>query len=315
MNYRHAYHAGNFADVLKHAVLVRLMRALQKKEKGFLFVDTHAGRGRYDLLAASEGASRPRSPEWPDGIGRLWDRGDAPPEVADYLGVVRAYDRARGNLTPGPRFYPGSPRVARLVCRPQDRLDFWERQPDECAALRDEFLGERRVSVHEADGYTAMRACLPPQERRALVLFDPPFEAEDEWAQVSRALGEGLERFPGGTYAVWYPLTGRARPDGFEDLLKSRGAGSFCAELVVDPSAPRMTGCGLVIVNPPWRFDDEARTILTYLAAVLYRGSGAQGEVRWIVSKEGMSTGAGWTSSGGGRNVGRTLLASSRTAA
>ncbi len=285
MNYRHAYHAGNFADVLKHAVLVRLLRALQKKEKGFLFVDTHAGRGRYDLLAASEGASRPRAPEWPEGIGRLWARADAPPGVLDYLEVVRAYDRACGNLTAGPRYYPGSPRLARLVCRSQDRLDLWESQPDECAALRDEFLGERRVSVHEADGYGAVRASLPPAERRALVLFDPPFESQDEWTQVCAALGEGLKRFPGGTYAVWYPLTGRARPQGVADMLKSMDADSFYAELVVDPSAPNMTGCGLLIVNPPWTFEEEAKSILTYLAAVLYRGSGAQGDVRWIVSK------------------------------
>jgi 23S rRNA (adenine2030-N6)-methyltransferase len=285
LNYRHAYHAGNFADVLKHAILVRLLRSFQRKEKGFLFVDTHAGRGRYDLLAASEGASGARTPEWPEGIGRLWDRADAPPEVADYLNVVRAYDRARGNLTPVPRFYPGSPRLARLVCRPQDRLDLWEKQPDECAALKYEFLDERRVSVHEADGYTAMRASLPPAERRAVVLVDPPFEAQDEWAAVIEALGEALGRFPGGAYAVWYPLTGRASPVGFMDLLKSKRVATFCAELVVDPSAPRMTGCGVAIVNPPWRFDDEARTILTYLAAVLYRGSAAQGEVRWIVSE------------------------------
>jgi 23S rRNA (adenine2030-N6)-methyltransferase len=247
-------------------------------------VDTHAGRGRYDLLAASEGASQARTPEWPGGIGRLWDRTDAPPEVGDYLELVRGYDRARGNLTGVPRFYPGSPRLARLVCRPQDRLDLWEMQPAECAALRDDFLGERRVSVHEADGYGAMRASLPPAERRALVLVDPPFESQDEWAAVSEALGEGFRRFPGGTYVIWYPLSGRASPDGFADRLKALGAESFCAELTIDPAA-RMSGCGLAVINPPWRSDGEARSILTYLTDVLYRGSGAQGEMRWIVSK------------------------------
>jgi 23S rRNA (adenine2030-N6)-methyltransferase len=285
LNYRHAYHAGNFADVLKHALLVRLLRAFQRKEKGFLFVDTHAGRGRYDLLAASEGASRARAPEWPGGIGRLWERTDAPPEVADYVELVRGFDRGRGNLAPAPRFYPGSPRLARLVCRPQDRLDLWEKQPAECAALRDEFHGERRVSVHEADGYGAMRASLPPAERRALVLVDPPFESQGEWADVVAALGEGTRRFPGGTYVVWYPLTGRARPEGFGDQLRSVGAACFCAELVVDPSAPGMSGCGVAVVNPPWRFDGEAKSILTYLSEVIYRGSGAQGEMRWVVSK------------------------------
>ena len=285
MNYRHAYHAGNFADVFKHALLVQLMRALQRKEKGFVFVDTHAGRGRYDLLAASEGGTRPRAPEWPEGIGRLWDRADAPPEVQGYLELVRGFDRAQGNLASGPRFYPGSPRLARLVARPQDRLELWEKHPDECASLRDLFLGERRVSVHEADGYGAMRACLPPPERRALVLVDPPFEAQDEWDGITAALGEGLGRFPGGTYAVWYPLSARARPDGFFGFLKERAAPSLVAELVVDPSAPRMTGCGLAVVNPPWQFDREAQAILTYLGSVLYRDIGAQGDVRWIVSK------------------------------
>jgi 23S rRNA (adenine2030-N6)-methyltransferase len=271
--------------VLKHAILVRLLRALQKKEKGFVFVDTHAGRGRYDLHAASEGDSRARVPEWPQGIGRLWERGDAPPEVADYLEVVRGFDRGQGNLSPGPRFYPGSPRLARLVTRLQDRLELWEKHPAECAALRDQFLGENRVSVHEADGYGAVRACLPPPERRALVLIDPPFEAEDEWAGVCAALGEGLGRFSGGSYMVWYPLTGRARSDGFVDWLRARAVASLSAELVVDPSAPRMTGCGVAIVNPPWRFEKEVETILNYLAKAVYRGNGAQGDMRWIVSK------------------------------
>jgi 23S rRNA (adenine2030-N6)-methyltransferase len=285
VNYRHAYHAGNFADVLKHAILVRLLRSFQRKEKGFVFVDTHAGRGSYDLLAASRGASMARDPEWPEGIGSLWERADAPPEVLDYLEIVRGYDRGRGNLTPIPRFYPGSPRLARLVARPQDRLELWEKHPAECEALRDEFRGERRVSVHGEDGYGALRACLPPAERRALVLVDPPFEAQGEWSKVTAAVEEGLGRLPGGTYLVWYPLTGRARPEGFAAMLRTRSAAALCAELMVDPAAPRMTGCGVAIVNPPWRFDGEAGTILSYLSQVLYRGSGAQGEVRWIVSK------------------------------
>jgi 23S rRNA (adenine2030-N6)-methyltransferase len=285
VNYRHAFHAGNFADVLKHAILVRLLRSLHKKEKGLLFVDTHAGRGRYDLQLASEGESRVRTPEWPDGIGRIWDRADAPPEIRDYVEVVRGYDRAQGNLLSGPRFYPGSPRLARLVCREQDRLDLWERQPAECAALADEFRGERRVSVHEADGYGAMRASLPPPERRALVLVDPPFEARDEWSSVCAAVGEGIDRFPSGTYLIWYPLTGRARSDRLTDTLRERKVPSISAELVLDPAAPRMTGCGVVIINPPWRFEHEARTILSYLAGMLYLSEGAQGDVRSIVSK------------------------------
>ena len=285
MNYRHSYHAGNVADVLKHALLVRLIRALQRKERGFVFVDTHAGRGRYDLSLASEGDSKTRVPEWPNGIGRLWERADAPEEVREYLELVRAYDRGQGNLSAGPRFYPGSPRIARLCARPQDRLDLWERHPAECAALRDQFDGDRRVSVHEADGYGAMTACLPPPERRALVLVDPPFEDQGEWSAISEALGDGLGRMPGGTFAVWYPLTGRARPDGFFGMLKSAAVPSLSTEMIIDPEAPRMRGCGVIVVNPPWKFDQEARLILSYLGSVLYRCSGAQGSVRWIVPK------------------------------
>jgi len=282
LNYRHAYHAGNFADALKHALLVRLLRAMQRKEKGFLFVDTHAGRGKYDLDRASEGDSKARQPEWPDGIGRLWDRTDLPPEVSDYVEVVRAHDRYRGNLAAMPRFYPGSPRIAKAIARPQDRLGLWEKHPDECAALRDDFEGEKRVSVHLADGYGALRACLPPPERRALVLIDPPFESAGEWSEVSGALAEGIRRLPGGTFAVWYPLSDRVPAGGFIQEMASSPSPCLSIELTVEPDAPRMRGCGILVVNPPWRFDDEARSILAYLAMALCRGQEAQGSVRWL---------------------------------
>jgi 23S rRNA (adenine2030-N6)-methyltransferase len=283
LNYRHAYHAGNFADVLKHALLVRLARALQRKERGYLFVDTHAGRGGYDLSQASEGDTRERIPEWPEGIGRLWDRTDLPPEVADYVDIVRTYDRYRGNLQPGPRFYPGSPRIARLLARPQDRMELWEKHPSEAACLRDDFLNERRLAIHEADGYGALRACLPPIERRALVLMDPPFESGTEWADVSATFGEGLFRLPDATIAIWYPLTERARADGFVNLLQSVKVASLAIDLVVDPKSQRMKGCGVIVANPPWKFEGEARTIVSYLATALCRGQVAQGSVRWVV--------------------------------
>lgn len=284
MNYLHAYHAGNPADVLKHALLVRLVRALQKKERGFLFVDTHAGRGAYELSEVPATGSKARKPEWPEGIGRLWERNDAPLEVRDYLDVVRGYDRTRGNLTRAPRFYPGSPRLVRLVSREQDRLELWEKHPAECAALRSAFVGERGVSFHEADGYAAIKACLPPAERRGLVLIDPPYESQTEWLDVSAALAEALRRFPGGTYAVWYPLTARARVDRLLDSLKAAGTPAFAAELVLDPDSAGMKGCGVAVANPPWRFDAEAQTILGYLGQVLAR-DGISGSVRWIVPK------------------------------
>src|SRR4051812_19192262 len=164
MNYRHQFHAGNFADVMKHVLLVRLLRALQKKEKGFLYLDTHAGRGSYDLEAAATGDSLARRPEWPDGIGRMWTRDDLPPPAAEYVAMVRDFDRQRANLESAPRFYPGSPWFARTVQREQDRLALCEKHPAECGALRTEFMFTPRAAVHEMDGYAAIRAMLPPLE-------------------------------------------------------------------------------------------------------------------------------------------------------
>lgn len=283
MNYRHAFHAGNAADVLKHVLLVALVRALQRKETGFLFVDTHAGRGRYDLQLAAEGSSKPRAPEWPAGIGRLWKVNEGPPAIMDYLAVVRGYDRTQGNLGVLPRFYPGSPRIVRAIGRTQDRLELWEKHPAECAALRDGFEDERRVSVHEADGYGALRACLPPRERRALVLIDPPFEDADEWSSVMAALGGGLERLPGGVFAVWYPLTERVGAEGFLESARSLRFPALAVEMVTDPKSKGMRGSGVLVVNPPWQFDGEAAAIAAYLAEAL--SAEGRGSMRWIVPR------------------------------
>ena len=290
MNYRHHFHAGNFADAMKHALLVRLVRALQRKEKGFVYVDTHAGRGRYDLELAGSGDTLARTPEWPAGIGRLWAddaAGDkAKPEcIRDYAGLVRSFDRDAGNLAATPRFYPGSPWLVRMLARPADRLSLWERHPAECGALRAEFAGQPRTTVQEADGYGALRAVLPPAERRALVLIDPPFEAQDEFAQVARALGEGLARFPTGVFAVWYPLTGRARVDDFfAEVRRLRPPPTLAAELGVagEAAAIKLKGCGLLVVNPPWQFDVEAEAALGYLAAVLAQAPGGGARVEWV---------------------------------
>ena len=279
MNYRHSFHAGNFADVFKHCLLVGLVRAMQAKEKGMVFVDTHAGRGAYDLASASSGNSLPREPEWPAGIGRLGDGAGAPASVAAFLSLVGAFRASRG-----PDSYPGSPRIAAALARPQDRLELWEKEAGECAALRAEMSGTARTAVHEADGYGAIRACLPPRERRGLVLVDPPFEDPAEWAWVGAALAEGIGRFPSGTYAVWHPLTARAVPGDFEDGLSALQAPVLHAALVVDPAAA-MGGCGVYVVNPPWRFEEEARLCAAYLAKALQRAGAAKGWVRWSVPR------------------------------
>ena len=287
MNYRHHYHAGNFADVLKHAALVRLVRAMQRKEKGFLYLDTHAGRGRYDLVAAARGDTLERTPEWPEGIGRLWARGDLPEIVADYVAEVRAFDQREGNIIdPQPRFYPGSPRLVRALMRPQDRMALFEKQPEESALLKEEFAYERGVGVQTADGYTAMRGQLPSPEKRALVLIDPPFETRDEFERIADAVDEGMRRLPAGTFAIWYPLTERARVDVFFNrLMAMKLPPTFALELtVVGPEHPmKMKGCGLVVINPPWQIDRELAPLATWLAGALSQASGGGASLHWLV--------------------------------
>ena len=288
VNYRHHFHAGNFADVMKHALLVQLVRGLQRKEKGVLFLDTHAGRGGYDLARAATGDTLARRPEHPEGIGRLAGRSDLPAALADYVGLVQAYqDRHRGTRPPavGPalRFYPGSPWLLRLLARPQDRLAFCELHLEECEALRISLGRSPRQTLQEADGYQALAAHLPPPERRALVLIDPPFEATGEWAAVVEAVRQGVRRFPSGTYVIWYPVSERARRDAFLEGLSALALPpTLAAELVVNPAAAGLQGCGVAIVNPPWQFEREAEAILRPLVSILGQHPEADAGLRWL---------------------------------
>jgi 23S rRNA (adenine2030-N6)-methyltransferase len=294
MNYRHQFHAGNFADVMKHVLLLQLARGMQRKEKGFLYLDTHAGRGRYDLAAAARGDSLERKPEHPDGVGRLLNAGGAelPAPIAEYMRVVRAFDGqpmdGGGAAEPALalRAYPGSPWIVEAVSREQDRLALCEKHPKEAELLKEEFSHKRRVTVHAMDGYTAIRAMLPPREKRALVLIDPPFEERDEFAQIVAALGEGLRRMSGATFAVWYPLTERARVDEFFYKLEGlRPLPCFAAELTIagDDAPMKLKGCGLVVVNPPWQLDREIAPVLSALAVRLAQAPGGAGRLRWLV--------------------------------
>jgi 23S rRNA (adenine2030-N6)-methyltransferase len=278
LNYRHHFHAGNFADVMKHALLVMLARAMQRKPRGILFVDTHAGRGTYDLDRAARGDTLPRKPEHEDGIGRLRGAAGPPPGLAEYLDLVRAFATERG-----PSFYPGSPSLLRLLAREQDRLALCELQPQEFRSLKAAFASQRHVSTHEMDGYVALRAMLPPPEKRALVLIDPPYEAASEWDRLAAALCEGLGRFPAGVYAAWYPLTDRANPGDFFSRVATLATPVLDLELTVDPASKSLKGCGLLIANPPWRFDREAAPVLKYLAGLLAKSANAKARVRWIV--------------------------------
>lgn len=290
MNYRHLFHAGNYADVFKHVLLLQLVAAMQRKEKGFLYLDTHAGRGGYDLGTTTVlPDGRERAPEWPAGIGRLWGAADLPPALAAYVAAVKSFNDRHGPAGDELRYYPGSPWIVQRVLRAQDRAALCELRAEDAEALEFDFRAERRVSVHAMDGYVALKAMLPPPEKRALVLIDPPFEAPGEFADIARALAEALRRFPSGTYAIWYPITERAKSDRFiADLAAAPEAPpTLCAELQIasDASQVRMKGCGLLVLNPPWRIDEEFRAVLPPLAENLRLDAGGQTRLSWPVAE------------------------------
>ena len=262
MNYRHAFHAGNFADCFKHALLVWLLRAMQRKPAAMLMLDTHAGIGAYDLSATPA----ERTGEARAGILRLLAQ---PPEaLADYLAIVAALG-----------LYPGSPAIARHLLRPQDRMVCCELHPEDAETLYRRYARDAQVAVHRRDGYEALRAFLPPAERRGLVLIDPPYESPDEFYRLADGLKLAHRRFAGGVLAAWYPIKHRAPVRAFHTALRDAGIrDAVAAELWLrEPlDAGRLNGCGLVVVNPPFRFLEECAPILSALRDGL--GSGEAGE-------------------------------------
>lgn len=273
MNYRHGYHAGNFADVLKHTALCELLRLLTAKDKKLFVLDTHAGAGGYDL----SGNQARRTGEAETGIVRLAGlaRAGMPAAVARYLAAVAAYDRKFGPAGGQLRRYPGSPRLVRAALRPGDRFIACELHPEEALLLKREFAGDRAVEVRQADGYKALKALLPPVERRGLVLIDPPFEAPDEYEHLLRTLRQGVRRFATGCYAVWYPIKDEAARAFAADL------GAFkplVLELRLEGVAPgKLAACALAVINPPWRFEETMREALPWIAQQLGPG------VSWTV--------------------------------
>ena len=251
MNYRHAFHAGNFGDCMKHAVLLWLLRALQRKPAPLFILDTHAGAGRYDLATGPAA----RTGEWRSGIARLLD--DPPPALADYTDLVRSLG-----------LYPGSPAIAQALLRQADRMACCELHPEDAAALRCHFVGDRQVAVHHRDAWEALGALLPPKERRGLVLIDSPFEDPQEFANLANGIASGWQRFRTGVFAAWYPIKQRALVRQFLADLQQSGmrdivAAELCLREPVDPA--RLNGCGMLVVNPPYRFEQEVPAILAAL--------------------------------------------------
>ena len=278
MNYRHAFHAGNFADVFKHAILIGLLESLKAKQAPLCYVDTHAGAGRYDLR--SEEARKTREHE--AGVQRLLRATRLPALLHIYLNLVRALNTGNHDLV----IYPGSPLIASLLLREQDRAVLCEMQPDEADKLKAVFTADARVGVHRRDGYGALGALLPPKERRGLVLIDPPFEAqEDEFNAIEDALAAAFARWPTGTYAVWYPIKLRQQTLPFLRWFAQRKIPkTLCVELLLHPdnSALRLNGCGMIIVNPPWKFDHQLAELLPALREHLSESRFGQQRLEWL---------------------------------
>jgi 23S rRNA (adenine2030-N6)-methyltransferase len=264
MNYRHAFHAGNHADVLKHVVLLGLLESLARKDTPFFVLDTHAGRGQYLL----QGELSEKTGEAKGGIVRLFVLHGLPPLVQGYLKRVQA-DNPVGALVN----YPGSPLLVAQAMRAQDRLVACELQADEARALAALFAHDKRVQTQASDGYAAVKALLPPKERRGLVLIDPPYEAQEgEFTQILSALAEGLARWPTGVFAVWYPIKQRRSLLPFlRKAAKLQAKSMFVAELLVRPddSPLRLNGSGMLVINPPWKLDEALAPALPVLARLM----------------------------------------------
>jgi 23S rRNA (adenine2030-N6)-methyltransferase len=274
MNYRHAFHAGGFADVVKHAVLALLIERLKQKDTAFRVIDTHAGVGLYDLT----GKEATRSGEWRDGIGRLWDRPlDAEPAALlhPYLEAVQAANSSTNTL----RKYPGSPLIARHLFRRQDRLTAVELHPDDNKALSALFAGDIQVRTIALDGWLALGAFVPPKERRGLVLVDPPYEATDEFDHLLDGFIEAYRRWPTGIYALWYPVKDLVAVDRLRVGLAQTGIRRLIrAELTVRDRGADGTfnGAGLIVCNSPWQFTETLEALLGGLVPILQQAAGAE---------------------------------------
>jgi len=281
MNYRHAYHAGNFADVLKHSALVAILLHLRKKEKPFAVIDTHAGRGLYDI----GGGEAKKAGEAGDGVLRLLPLENLPGVLAPYCDIVRGF---------GDSVYPGSPLIAAKLLRAKDRLIAVEKQPQEYAALAAALSCEKGARAVKEDGYSELASLVPPPERRGLVLIDPPYETEDEFPRATRAIVEAYRRFATGIFLFWYPA--KIRPAVAASIGEFLTAGiSSLLKIEFDTGASRlpkepgrgepMTATGLLVINSPFGFAEEMRAILPFLTQILAQGPDAHGAVEILAQR------------------------------
>jgi len=272
LSYRHAFHAGNHADVLKHLILIEIAQYMAEKPAPFWIIDTHAGAGRYAL----ESAHASKLGEYRDGVGRLWEAKGLPKAALNYLDFVRMLN-PDGQL----RHYPGSPWLARQLLRDSDRLRLYEMHSTDSKLLTDCFKGAgRAVAITDGDGFAGLKAVLPPPPRRALVLIDPSYETKGDYTAVVKALQDALKRFATGTYALWYPMLGKPESRQLPDKLKRLGAANWL-HATLEVKAPArdgfgMHGSGMFIINPPWTLEKTLHDTLPTLTKLLAQDAGAK---------------------------------------
>ncbi|HFG1851957.1 23S rRNA (adenine(2030)-N(6))-methyltransferase RlmJ [Vibrio cholerae] len=276
LSYRHSFHAGNHADVLKHIVQSLILNSLQQKEKPFVYHDTHSGVGRYDLTHEwSE-----KTGEYKQGIARVWQQDNIPAELDSYLDAIRQLNQGETL-----RYYPGSPRVARAHLREQDRMVLTELHPSDYPLLEQEFHRDRQVSIYKEDGFARLKASLPPQERRGLVLIDPPYELAKEYRDVVRAIAQSYKRWATGIYAIWYAVVNRCDIDDMLEGLQGLEIRKILQiELGVAPDTNErgMTASGMIVINPPWTLESQMQTILPFLKQAIAPATGHY-KVEWVV--------------------------------
>ncbi|WED26735.1 23S rRNA (adenine(2030)-N(6))-methyltransferase RlmJ [Vibrio sp. DW001] len=276
LSYRHSFHAGNHADVLKHIVQSLILDSLKQKEKPFVYHDTHSGVGRYDLTHEwSEKTS-----EYKQGISRIWQQDSNPEEIQSYLDAIRIL-----NDNNELRYYPGSPRIARAQLRSQDRMILTELHPSDYPLLEQEFHRDRQVKIYKEDGFQRLKGSLPPKERRGLVLIDPPYELAKEYRDVVNAIAQSHKRWANGTYAIWYPVVNRFDIEDMFKGLESLGIKNILQiELGVSPDTNErgMTASGMIVINPPWKLESQMEKILPFLKETIAPITGHY-KVNWIV--------------------------------
>ncbi|WP_386689030.1 23S rRNA (adenine(2030)-N(6))-methyltransferase RlmJ [Lonepinella sp. MS14437] len=277
LSYRHSFHAGNHADVLKHIVQMLIIENLQQKDKGFYYLDTHAGVGKYRLF--SEEAEK--TAEYLEGIARLWEQKDLPEEIQRYVNLIKKLNYGGKEL----RYYAGSPFIAALMLREQDRALFTELHPADYPLLRNTFKEYDNITTKRDNGFQQLKATLPPKERRGLVLIDPPYELKEDYDLVVQAIVEGYKRFATGIYAIWYPVVLRQQTKRIIKGLEATGIRKILQiELAVRPDSDQrgMTASGMIVINPPWQLESQMKQLLPYLVKTLVPENTGSWKVSWI---------------------------------